>query len=158
MSLLPACEWLAHSWLGHTIRHSSWAFAFIEVVHLAALALLGGSLVVAALRVFGWVLPTRGIAAVARGLVPLAAASLLTLIVSGLLLFADGPLRYYANVAFRKKLLLLAAALAGAVLTRRWAWQTPPAAAASLRLKTAAALTLALWLGVGIAGRVIGVR
>jgi hypothetical protein len=157
MSLLPACEWLAHSWLGISLRQSSWAFALIEMVHLASLALLGGCLLVAALRVFGWVLAARGIAAVARGLAPLAAVSLLMLIASGLLLFADGPLRYYANVAFRTKLLLLAAALAGAVVTRRLAQLTPPAAAASMRLKTSAALTLALWLGVGIAGRVIGV-
>jgi len=157
MSLLPVCEWLAHSWLGNSIRQSTWAFALIEMVHLAALALLGGCLLVAVLRVFGWVLAAQGIAEVARGLGRLAAAALLTLIASGVLLFADGPLRYYANVAFRTKLLLLLAALAGAAVTRRLAQRTAPAAAASLSLKTAAAVTLGLWLSVGIAGRVIGV-
>jgi hypothetical protein len=127
------------------------------MVHLAALALLGACLIVAVLRVFGWILATRGIAEITRGLARLALGSLLTLLISGFLLFADGPLRYYANVAFRAKLLLLTVALAAAASTRRLAQHTPPGAAASPRLKLAAALTLGLWLGVGIAGRVIGV-
>jgi hypothetical protein len=157
MNALEACAWLAHSGIGNAIRQSTWGFALIEMVHLASLALLGGCLLVAALRVFGRILPTCAIADVDRNLIGLATGALSALLTSGVLLFADGPLRYYANVAFRTKLLLLAAALAAAAVTRRLLGQTPPAAAASPNLKAATALTLALWLGVGIAGRVIGI-
>jgi hypothetical protein len=46
VSLLEACNRLGTTWIGTAIRESQWGFALIEMVHLLALALLGGALLV----------------------------------------------------------------------------------------------------------------
>jgi hypothetical protein len=156
MTLLRACEWLDSSWIGTVIRNSKWGFALIEMVHLLALALLGSTLLVSALQSLGLIFKESPPGAISRDLGRARNASLAAMIVSGLLLFADGPLRYYGNAAFRAKLLLIGGAALTGVLShcigsgstrRKW-----PAAA-----KAATLLSLTLWLGAGVAGRVIGV-
>jgi hypothetical protein len=145
MTLLEACEWLESSWVGTAIRHSKWGFALVEMVHLLALALLGGMLLVSALQSFGIISKGSPPGAISRDLARPQLTSLAVMIVSGLLLFSDGPLRYYGNAAFRVKLVLMA----GAILTSSLSYLTGA--------KSAILLSLCLWLGVGIAGRVIGV-
>jgi hypothetical protein len=68
------------------------------------------------------------------------------MIVSGILLFADGPLRYYGNTAFRVKLLLIAAAVLTGLLSRFRG-----------EARFATLVSFSLWVGAGVAGRVIGV-
>jgi hypothetical protein len=156
MTLLQACEWLDTSWIGATIRNSKWGFALIEMVHLLALALFGGTLLVSALQWLGIIFKESPRGAISRDLWRATTASLSAMFVSGILLFADGPLRYYANAAFRAKLLFIGGAALTGVLRhcigfgstqRKW-----PAAA-----KAATLLSLTLWLGSAVAGRVIGV-
>ena len=145
MTPLQACKWLESSWIGTVIRGSKWGFALVEMVHLLALALLGGALVVSALHSFGLIFRGSPPGAISRELARVQLASLAMMIASGLLLFSDGPLRYYGNAAFRVKLVLMV----GAILTGVLSYLTGA--------KTATLLALCLWLGVGIAGRVIGV-
>ena len=79
--------------------------------------------------------------------------ALAALVASGVLLVGSNPMKYYFNAAFRTKIALLAAAARGtAVVIRR----TGSAEATPLDARLAAALTLVLWLGVGLAGRLIG--
>jgi len=154
MSLLFLFHWLAHSWLGVKLSSSTWAFAVIEIVHLLALAIFGGAVLLLDLRFFGVGFNTQPARQVARGLLPLVTASLLVLLITGILMVASGPMRYYYNAAFRAKLTLFAvatviqAALQYSVATsdnetQRWT-------------RFIAAISLLLWLGVGLAGRAIG--
>jgi hypothetical protein len=156
VTLLQACEWLGSSWIGAVIRNSKWGFALIETVHLLALALLGGALLVSGLQSFGVIFKGRPPGAISRDLRRVRLASLTAMIVSGILLFADGPLRYYGNAAFRAKLLFIGGAVLTGALSdyivsgstrRKW-----PATA-----KAATLVSLTLWLSAGVAGRVIGV-
>jgi hypothetical protein len=157
MTLLGACEWLENSAVGTTMRNSKWGFALVEMVHLLALALLGGTLFASALQAFGIILRGSPPGATARDLKWAQLGSLAAMILSGILLFSDGPLRYYANAAFRLKLLFIAAALVMSLVAHLIG------AGGSLQLPTPTAmraatlLSLVLWLGAGIAGRVIGV-
>jgi len=146
MTLLQACEWLGSSSIGTAIRTSKWGFALIEMVHLLALALFGGTLLISALHSCGVIFKGSPPGAIARELGAAQLASLLAMIVSGILLFADGPLRYYANAAFRVKLLLIAAAVLTGLLSRFRG-----------EAKVAALLSVTLWLGAAVAGRAIGV-
>jgi uncharacterized protein DUF6644 len=157
VTLLQSCEWLEHTWVSTTIRHSQWGFALIEMVHLVALALLGGALLVTGLRIFGVILRDQRPAVITRDLSCLILVSLLGLILSGTLLFSEGPLRYYANAAFRMKLVLLGLALVSTATTRLIAKRYSSAQAIPAPVRTMTALSLMLWLGVGIAGRVIGI-
>jgi hypothetical protein len=150
MSLLPFFEWLATTRLSEAVSASVWAFAVVEMFHLLALTMLGGTVLILNLRLLGLRLQRRPVEEVARELSPYALASLAVLIVSGALLLIDGPLRYYSNGAFRIKMLLLTlAAIFSFTLHRR-------AIRSGNNARVAAIISLMLWLSVGLAGRAIG--
>jgi hypothetical protein len=157
VTLLEACEWLKATRLSALIRASKWDFALIEMVHLLALALLGGALLILGLRIFGVILKGQALAGTVRDLGRIIGLSLVAMLISGSLLFTEGPLRYYGNSAFRVKLLLIGCAVASAVGIHRAARNYTTLTAAPMRLKIATALSLTFWLGAAIAGRVIGV-
>jgi len=134
---------------------SVWAFAIVEMVHLLGLALLGGAVLILNLRLLGLRLQRRPLHEVARELSPLFRTGLATMLLSGVLLVCDGPLRYYGNAAFRIKMALLAAAIAFSfTLHRRIVRSEASRITGGARI--AAVLSLTLWLSVGLAGRAIG--
>lgn len=155
--MLEVFRWVEHTRLSVALRASTWGFAVIEMVHLLALALLGGAILVLGLRVLGVILVRQPLERVARGIAPLLAVGLCAMVCSGVLLVVDGPLRYYANAAFRMKMVLLAIAVSGGIPVYRAARRAGERGPAPGFLKWGAALSLALWLAVGLAGRLIGV-
>jgi hypothetical protein len=155
--LLEACNWLKSTWLSTLIRESKWGFAAVEMGHLVSLALLGGALLILSLRAFGLILAHQPLAATLNDLRKLIGASFLAMLATGALLFADGPLRYYGNAAFRVKLLLIGAAILFGGKTLRYARRFQGMAAPPAAMKFTATLSTTLLLGAAIAGRVIGV-
>jgi hypothetical protein len=155
--LLDACEWLKATWLSTLIRESKWGFAAIEMGHLAALAVLGGALLVLGLRVFGLILKYRPLGATTDDLRRLIGVSFLAIFLTGVLLFVEGPLRYYGNAAFRIKLLLIGAAVLSGLQALRLANRYPSMTVAPVAMKCSVALSLTLFFGAAVAGRVIGV-
>jgi hypothetical protein len=147
-------RWIAHTALGVALRDSTWAFAAIEVVHLLALALFGGSVLLIDLRFLGAGMKTQPISEVVRGLSPQLIGSFSIMVGTGVLMVWSGPMRYYYNTAFRAKMALF---LAGAILQfiinnsalRR-------NTVTSVWSRGAAILSVAIWLSVALAGRAIG--
>ena len=68
--LLAFCEWCNASFFGHAIRDSVWAFPFVEIFHLLALAILGGSMLVLNMRLVGIGFRTDSVSILARELRP----------------------------------------------------------------------------------------
>ena len=64
--LLTFFQWCHDSALGVTIRESVWMFPIIEAVHLLALALIGGAVLIVDLRLAGLTLRTHPAAALRR--------------------------------------------------------------------------------------------
>ena len=155
MSLLPLFAWLDHSAAGRFMQGFTYAFASVEVIHLFGLALFGGGTLILGLRVLGFFLLEQPVGALVRGLYPMLLIGLVALILSGIFLVADGPLRYYANPAFRVKMVLLLVSIALGVFVYRNLSRTG-STDVSRRLRVATALSVLLWLGVGLAGRAIG--
>jgi hypothetical protein len=155
-SLLPLFKWLGHTSVGVLMRDSTWGFAIVEMAHLLALVGLGGTILMVDLRLLGFGRWRQPVSRFAKELTPLLFGSLITMLISGVLLLASGPVRYYYNPAFRIKMLLLFLAICfyftlhGKVVRARADNNT------SAWSKTAAVVSLALWLGVGLAGRIIG--
>ena len=58
-------QWAEHSWLGTYVNNSLWAFAAFEAVHLLALAVIGGAVLIVDLRTLGWVFPRQRVAEIA---------------------------------------------------------------------------------------------
>lgn len=147
---------LAHSSLGQFMQSSKWGFALVETVHLIALAVLGGSVLVLDLRLLGVVLRRESVGAISRDLGRLLLGSLVLLIVSGAAMLSEEALKCYYSPAFRWKMALLAAAVVFYFTLHRRAVIRTGEGTPTLGTRAAAVVSLALWLGVGIAGRAIG--
>jgi hypothetical protein len=157
MTFLAFCHWLANTPVGITMRDSTWDFAIVEVGHLLALAVFGGAVLLVDLRFLGLGFRTQPVSEVARELLPLTGGGVIVMFLSGILLVANGPVRYYFNPAFRIKIILFVLALfLHFILQIVAARQDPERKNNSIWLKVGAALSLLLWLSIGVAGRAIG--
>jgi hypothetical protein len=153
--LRPFFEWCDHSAIGVAIRNSRFLFPAIESIHLLALTVLLGSILVLNLRLLRGALTRQPLAAVAGSLAPLTLWSLATMIVSGSMLFASEAMKCYENPPFLIKMALLAAAIAFQWTAARTVVRSIPEPG-RLRSAATALLSLTLWFGIGIAGRAIG--
>ena len=109
--LLPYFQWLETVWLGRFVVGSNWLFPVIESIHLLALAVLGGSVLIVDLRLVGWVLKDRAVTEIAREARPWMIGALATMILTGIPLFLSEPIKCYYSPAFWVKMWTLAIAL-----------------------------------------------
>ena len=150
-------DWIQSTWLSEIARKSDWVFTTMESVHFMGLSLLLGSMAIIDLRILG-VLKRIPVAKL-LSLIPIAIVGFGIQFLSGVTMFSATPAKYWGNLAFRVKLLLIA--LAG--LNALWFWifehQRMKNAAAREAIKPAAkavaALSLLLWLLVLTFGRII---
>jgi hypothetical protein len=153
--LLPFFEWCEATGLGQAVRQSLWLFPVIEAVHLLGLCMLGGSLLIVDLRMFGVGLKNQGIAELAERARPWLVGSVVVLITSGLLLFLSEAIKVYYNRSFWVKMWALLFALIYTFAVRRRI-TSDEALDTSLRSRLVAALSIAIWFTVAAAGRWIG--
>jgi uncharacterized membrane protein len=154
--LLPIFKFFDKSWIGLLVSDSNWLFPAIEAVHIVALCLLFGALIMLNLRLMGVGLTNKTVSQLARDLSPWVAASLIIILATGVMLFASEAMKAYASVPFQVKMLFLFAAIVfhytiyGRITKVDEAKRNPTVA------KLAAILSIVLWLAVGIGGRGIG--
>ncbi len=147
---------LSHSHLGQVMQNSKWDFALVEMVHLLALAILGGSVLIVDLRLLGVILKRESAAAIGRDLSRLLLGSLVIMILSGIALVSEEALKCFYSPAFRWKMVLLVAAILFYFTLHRQALLRTGKETPTLWSRIAAIISLTLWLGVGVAGRAIG--
>jgi hypothetical protein len=147
---------LTHSGLGHLMQNSKWGFAIIETVHLLALAILGGTVLIVDLRLLGIILKRESARVISRDLSRLLLASLAVMILSGITLLSEEALKCYYSPAFRWKMVLLTTAVVFYFTLHRRALLHIDKGTSNLWTRIAAIVSLVLWLGVGAAGRAIG--
>jgi hypothetical protein len=154
--LLPIFKWFDQSSIGTWVSDSSWLFPAIEAVHIVALTLLFGAILMLNLRLLGLILNDKPVAQLARQLAPWVLCSLVIILSSGILLFSSEAMKSYASVPFQVKMLFLFAAI---IFHYTIYSRLTKAGEGSIRpvwYRLAAVLSVALWLGVGIGGRAIG--
>ncbi len=132
----------------------SWLFPVIQSVHVIGLTMLVGTVFLVDLRLLGIGMRRRAARDIASGLAPWTSAGLLTVLVTGPLLFWSDLTRYLNNPAFVLKMGLLAFALAAHFTLHRSAVRDVASLNAT-RQKLAAAVSVILWSGVVLAGRAI---
>ncbi len=155
MSWLSLFEWCNNTVVGAAIRESVWLFPAIEAVHLLALAVLGGTILLVDLRLCGWGLTGVPASELAQDAQPWLIGSLAAMLMSGALLFSSEALKCYANGAFRVKMVALAAAIVFTFTVRRWI-TAGGAERTTATKRLVAAVSVMLWLAVGVGGRGIG--
>ena len=153
----PFFTWLEQSWLGTSVNNSLWAFAVIESVHLLALAVIGGAVLLVDLRLLGLGLRRQSVAQVARDAEPWLVGSLLCMILTGVPLLASlAASKYYVHDAFWAKMLFFGLAILFTFTIRRKVIYMDDARVSPAVSKAVAIVSVLLWSGVGIAGRGIG--
>jgi hypothetical protein len=147
---------LGNSGLGQYMQASRWGFAVMEAVHLLGLAILGGVILIVDLRLLGLVLTGESARTVSRGLSKMLLGSMLLMLVTGIALVSEEALKCYSSPAFRWKMVLLGAAILFYLTLHRAALLRTEKHDVNLWSRVAAVISLTLWLGVGVAGRAIG--
>jgi len=144
--------------LGEAMRKWLWLYPSVEIVHLAGIALLVGSIAVLDLRLLGLsrALPVRKLAS---HVLPWTAGSFVLIIPSGLAMFVAHAGDLMANPVFALKICLIMAAGTNAAIFHAAVFRSasnwdvdvmPPAAA-----RASAALSLLLWISVIACGRLL---
>lgn len=152
-SVFQAVEFSA---VGQVIKNSSWAFAVIESIHLLALAVIGGAVLVVDLRLLGLGLRRQTVAEVARDAQPVFVWALVVMFVTGSALFVSEAVKCYYSTPFWVKMTSLALAILFTFTIKRRVTLTENVTARPVLLKLVALVSLALWFGVGAGGRWIG--
>jgi len=157
--ILDCCRWLEGTTVSVYIRESIWTYPIVESVHVIGLSLFMGLLLLWDLRLVGLTLRKVPVSRLWRGLFPWIGLGAVIMVVSGLLLFWSDPVRFYANVFFRVKVVGLALALANAMAFHfgiersvfQWDTDSRPPRAARL----AGAASIVLWAGIIVVGRLV---
>ena len=157
LNVLPWIEWIAASRLGQAISTSTWAFAVIESIHLLALAVIGGAVLVVDLRLLGFAFQRQKVGELARVAQPWFLWSLFGMLLTGFILFLSlAASKYYVHTYFWVKMYFLAGAMIFSFTVRQWIIMGDDVRANSGLAKLVAIVSLFLWSGVGFAGKAIG--
>jgi hypothetical protein len=155
VNLLPFFEAAEASTVGDMIRQSLWLFPVIEAVHLLALCVLGGSLLIVDLRLLGVGLRNQLAGELLRASRPWLVGSLVLMLATGVALFTSEAIKCYYNTSFWVKISTLPMAMLFTFTVRdRVAERAGMSATATT--KTVALLSISLWWVVTAAGRWIG--
>jgi hypothetical protein len=142
--------------LSTAIAESDWLFPTIESLHVIAITLVVGSIIVVDLRLIGVAAKTRPLATFTAQFLPITWSAFILAALTGSLMFLAKPVSYVGNVFFLSKLaLLLAAGLnmgAFHLFVERRARQGQALGAT----RAFGLSSLTIWIGVVALGRWIG--
>jgi len=159
MSVLEVCRLLDRSSIGTDIRESTLLFPMIEGIHVLALSLSVGLVLITDLRLTGVAMRNRATSEIWSQFFPWMISGFGVMFLTGSLLFWSHALSAYHSAAFRAKLVLLIlsglnAALYHFTIYRKMdQWDTSPVPPMQARL--AGWTSLILWAGVITMGRIM---
>ena len=149
--------WCQDSWLGTAMRDVPWLWPSFEALHFIGLCVMFGALLVIDLRVLG--LARRIPLESALKFVPIAIWGFALNLLTGIAFFAGDPFRYWPNVGFRIKMILIVLAginaIAFELMERRKLERLAPESDVEAQGKLIAGTSLMLWIGVIVLGRMI---
>ena len=157
--MLGFCQWLERTPGSIALHESIWGYPIIESVHVLTLCLFLGLAVMLDLRLLGVAMLKTPASEVMERLLPWTIGGFGIMVITGALLFYAIPVKTYLNIFFRVKVLfLLLAGVNTAVFhltvsrgMREWDLDPVP----PRRARLAAGLSLVLWAGIVVAGRMI---
>ena len=157
MPVPAVVEWIQNTDLSTAIREGGLPYPIIGGVHLLSIAWFGGMLVATDLRVLGWAMQRRPVSDVIQQLQPWKRLGFVMVLVSGLLLAWCEPVRLYLSPSFWVKMALFALVGVHALIFRAGVYRNPSKLDAKVtpQAKLAAVLSLLLWAGLIISGRLI---
>ncbi|SPE40657.1 conserved membrane hypothetical protein [Candidatus Sulfopaludibacter sp. SbA3] len=157
MNMAPTLEWIESTDLSTAIREGALLYPIIGGFHLLAIALFGGMLVATDLRLLGWAMQRRAVSDIIEQTRLWKRIGFVLVMASGLLLAWAEPLKLYRSPSFWVKMALFALVGVHALVFRRTVYGNPQHLDKGLTLhaKLAAILSLLLWAGLIVSGRLI---
>ncbi|MDO9317623.1 MAG: hypothetical protein Q7V56_05440 [Gammaproteobacteria bacterium] len=139
---------------------ATWWFPLIESLHVVSITLMLGAILMVDLRVLGLAATRYSVSTLSRELVPWSAVALGVASVTGIAMFITRASAHAVNPAFQIKMLLMV--LAGInvavfhLIIFRHNVDWDPRINTSVAARLVAASSIALWIGVMLAGRWVG--
>jgi hypothetical protein len=157
MTILSMLDWIQNTNLSVAIREGGLPYPVIGALHLLSIALFGGMLLVTDLRLLGWALKSRSVSDIWYMALPWKRLGFLVIVVTGLLLTWAEPIRLYESPSFWVKMVLFALVGVHALVFHRSVYEHPEKLDAGItsQARIAAAISLVLWAGIVLAGRMI---
>jgi hypothetical protein len=139
------------------LRESDWPFAIIETIHILALGLSVGTILWVDLRLVGLAMKRERVSDVISSLAPWATSGFIIMFLSGTLLLLSEPMKCYTRLSFRLKVVMLILAGLNVLYfhsrVQRSIAEWDEDVVLPWRARMVGYLSLALWLGIIIAGR-----
>jgi hypothetical protein len=152
-------QWLADTPGSIALHESLYMYPLVESAHVLTLCVFVGTAVMVDLRLLGLTLRQVPVSEVTRRLLPWTAAGFVVMVITGALLFYAIPVRTYQNIFFRLKVVMLILAGLNVWLFHRKVQPTMSEwdlnAVAPRGARVAATVSLVLWAGIIVAGRMI---
>jgi hypothetical protein len=159
--LQTLCQLLYDLPTSTALRESDVVFPLVETFHVLAITLIAGTIVTVDLRVCGLIFRGESLTRITRTLLPYTWYGFVVMVITGLPLFAAEAAKLYGNPAFRVKLLLLGIAGLNALLFHKTAFRgvddSDRRGAISLSARVFASVSIVLWSGIIVSGRLIAV-
>jgi hypothetical protein len=141
------------------LRESVYMYPLVESVHVLSLCVFLGLVGMMDLRLAGIGNSDMPVSHLQRQLFPWQMVGLVLMVGSGVLLFYAEPLRFYGNVFFRAKFVMMGLAVINAAVfhfgsyknVAAWDFERVPPRA----VRFAGVCSLVLWVGIVFAGRLI---
>lgn len=160
MSLTSFTHWLVKREWAVAFSGSSWVYPAVLATHLTCIAIFGGMILATNLRLLGWALRDYSVTELVGKLRPWKWFGFVIMVTCGVLLAGSEAVKYEDNPYFWLKMLLLVLIFVHGLAFRRSVYRNTAeldgATVMPSQAKLAATLSLVLWTGVVIAGRMIG--
>ena len=149
-----------NSAIAGSIREGDVLFPLIESVHVVAICLVVGSILVLDLRLLGLASIHRPVSRLAHAILPVTWSAFVIAATSGFLMFISNATKYLANGYFVAKMLLICVAGLNMIIFHAISakdlpkWEKEPSP--PLRAQIAGGLSILIWIAVITCGRWIG--
>ena len=154
--VLTFFEWMEGSALSLLFQSAVWYSPIIQVMHLVAVAVFAGSLLVVDLRLLGTGLTGTPVRQVAKDAQPWLVGGLIALAITGTPTMASTSIKQYYSPFWWWKMEMLALGLIFIFTIRRQLLQSEAAEEGGVWPKVVALVSMGLFLGVTIGARLIG--
>ena len=159
MSLRPLFEWVDTFPSSIAVRESLYGFPALLTVHVVSMCLFAGLVMMMDLRMLGVGNLRTPFSQIQRRLFPWQMLGFTVNAITGLILVYGQPMRYYGNIFFWIKTAMMIQAGVNALAFHHSTYHSVTAwdsdAAMPFAAKLAAVVSLTLWAGVVVCGRLI---
>ena len=154
--MYPFFEWHNTSWLGQKISGSVWLFPFVETIHILAMAIMFGGLLVLNLRMMNLTMKRQSLQLLSTTLMPFVNWGVAIMLLSGYAMFCSEAMKCFSNDGFKFKMASLLLVLIFQYTVYRSFLKKDDAQRSSAVSMGVALLNFVLWFCVGAGGRAIG--